>query len=399
MAPTATHLIERLHETLDGDARLARLLQRSLQRAHERAEADLDPALFAALEWPTTIEAYTDYITTFLRWIPQQSDATAWTDDDPQHRNSREVSDRLAHFFFLVDQHDGEDAGAAEGSAEFREWLTQVATEWGAFLDTPESFDDDILRTFVQDSPEYTVEESLVDGRPNEPSGWRTFNQFFARELNAGLRPIAEPGSNLLVTSPADCSYQHSYDIDDESNIPAVRVKNIKTYGNIRTLLEGSEYADAFAGGTFVHYMLPPSAYHRFHVPVAGAVREARVVQGQVYMQVDLRDGQLASLDRTETGYEFFQTRGVVVVDTAGSPGGDVGLVGVVPVGMAHVASVVLTAQAGAEVAKGEEFGYFQFGGSDIVLLFQAGTQPQVDTSADFRHVGTPAVRLTGRRS
>ena len=29
-------------------------------------------------------------------------------------------------------------------------------------------------------------------------------------------------------------------------------------------------YADAFAGGTFVHYQLPVHAYHRYHLPVAG---------------------------------------------------------------------------------------------------------------------------------
>ena len=137
--------------------------------------------------------------------------------------------------------------------------------------------------------------------------------------------------------------------------------------------------------------MLPPSAYHRFHLPVAGRLLESFVTHGQVYMQVDLQDGRLASLDRADTGYEFFQTRGVVVVDTANSPEGDLGLVGIVPVGMSHVASVVLTGRPGVELAKGDEFGYFQFGGSDIVLLFQRGVELDLDTSDGFRHVGSRA--------
>ena len=78
--------------------------------------------------------------------------------------------------------------------------------------------------------------------------------------MNGGLRPISDPTDNRVVTSPADCSYQHRYDIDADSNIPSTRLKHTHTYGNIRQLLEGSQYADAFAGGTFVHYMLPPSA-------------------------------------------------------------------------------------------------------------------------------------------
>jgi len=59
------------------------------------------------------------------------------------------------------------------------------------------------------------------------------------------------------------------------------------------------------------------------------------------------------------TGYQFTQARGLIVID---SP---VGLVAVLPIGMGQVSSVNLTAQVGAHLAKGEEFGYFAFGGSD----------------------------------
>jgi phosphatidylserine decarboxylase len=38
---------------------------------------------------------------------------------------------------------------------------------------------------------------------------------------------------------------------------------------------------------------------------------------------------------------------------------------------MAIVSSVVLTAEVGEELHKGEELGYFQFGGSDVVLLLE----------------------------
>ncbi len=285
-------------------------------------------------------------------------------------------------------------SGVAEGSAAFRRWLTDFARGWGDFLDTPESFDEEILRSFVEDAPQYTVEESLVDGRPNMPSGWKTFNQFFARELNPGRRPIADPGDNRTVSCPADCSYEQWFGIDENSAIPATRVKGTATYGSIPELLPDSPYAERFAGGTFVHYMLPPSAYHRFHTPVGGRVVESRVVDGQVYMQVDVGDGGFRSTDRTQSGYEFFQTRGVLVLDTSEDDAGDVGLVGVVPLGMSHVASVALTAEAGSHLAKGEEFGYFQFGGSDIILLFEKGVEVDLDTSDDFRHVGSAAARL-----
>jgi len=135
--------------------------------------------------------------------------------------------------------------------------------------------------------------------------------------------------------------------------------------------------------------MLPPSAYHRFHSPIAGVVKESFVTTGRVYMQVDVEDHELTSRDNSETGYEFFQTRGVVTVDTSGSDAGDLGMVAMVPVGMSQVASVVLTASEGKSLAKGEEFGYFQFGGSDMILLFEAGVIEDVDTQEHLRHVGT----------
>jgi phosphatidylserine decarboxylase precursor len=391
---TPDAVVERLRDTLARDEGLAELLERSLVQAGDRARGELDQDVYAALEWPETLAEYEEYLKRFIRWIPRQSSAKAWKKSAPGERYAKEVSDRLAHFFWLVDQKvDEGETAIAENSDAFRDWLTEFARQWGSFLDTPESFSQEILDSFLDDAPEYDVEASLVNGVPNEPSGWLTFNQFFARRLNSGLRPVSEPLNNLVVTSPADCSFQRAYDIDAESNIPATTLKATHKYGNIKQLIEGSRYAEAFAGGRFAHYMLPPSAYHRFHLPVAGRVEESFVVQGKVFMQVDLEDHQLQSKDSAETGYEFSQTRGVVTIDTSESDAGDIGVVGVVSVGMSHVASVVLTATQGTRCAKGEEFGYFQFGGSDIILLFQEGVDPEIDTSEDFRLVGSPAAR------
>jgi hypothetical protein len=65
-------------------------------------------------------------------------------------------------------------------------------------------------------------------------------------------------------------------------------------------------------------------------------------------------------------GYQFAQTRGLIVLDTP------IGLVAVLPIGMCQVSSVILTAEVGVTLRKGEELSYFQFGGSDIIMLFEA---------------------------
>jgi phosphatidylserine decarboxylase len=384
-----------LRSMLDEQPDLAEQLRTTLAAAGDRARSELNRTLYEALEWPREVEEYCRYLRGFIRWIPQQTDAEAWKVSAPGERYAKEVSDRLAHFYFLVNEPIDEEGNSISGaSSSFRDWLTRFAREWGSFLDSPESFSEEILEQFLTEAPEYTIEESLKeDGRPNTPSGWLTFNQFFARELNPGLRPIASPGDNRVVTSPADCTFVNVYGIDAESIIPEETLKQTHRYGSIEQLLEGSHYVDAFAGGTFVHYQVPPSSYHRYHLPVSGLVKESFLIHGRVYMEVQLQDGDLAAVDSAKTGYEFTQTRGAVILDTAESDHGDVGLVAVIPVGMSHVSSVNLTTVEDTHARKGEQFGFFQFGGSDIILLFQQSVTPHVDTNAGFCKTGTVVAR------
>ncbi len=101
-------------------------------------------------------------------------------------------------------------------------------------------------------------------------------------------------------------------------------------------------------------------------MPIGGVVKEVRKIPGNVVMDVCKRPG--GALDFVDgTGYQFTQDRGLIVLD---SP---LGLIAVLPIGMAQVSSVNLTVKEGARVTKGDEFGYFAFGGSDMIMLFEAG--------------------------
>ena len=364
------------------------LLTQSLNMARNTAREQLDPALFDALAWPTSYPEYIAYLRDFSRWVPQQSSDPAWK--NPNSDEHQEVYDRLCHFYWLIDQGVGANGSVVvEDIPWFSEWLVGYARYWGAFLDTTESFSPEILESFLKNSPMYEVEASMVNGRPNAPSGWLTFNQFFARELNPGLRPIEKPYDNTIVTSPADCTFKAKYDIGPDSKVPGITVKKTHTFASIEQLLDGSPYKNAFANGSFVHYFLGPYSYHRFHTPVAGMVRECRAVHGLVYLDVKLNGGQFDAPDSAQGGYEFAQARGIITVDTAGSPYGDVGVVAIIPIGMCQVSSVNMTAQVEKPCLKGDEFGYFLFGGSDIIVLFQQGVYPKIDTGDQYRRYGT----------
>lgn len=208
------------------------------------------------------------------------------------------------------------------------------------------------------------------------PSGYLTFNQFFARHLKPGMRPIAGLHDNSVLISPADCTFVGWWQISENSNIYALGEKNgvVESKGiqwSIHKLLQDSAYADRFKGGIFTHSFLNTYDYHRWHTPVQGKILETQVIQGQAYLDINVNqvliDGKpvnhLNALDGT--GYQFVQTRGLIVID---SP---IGLVACLPMGMAQVSSVVITAEVGVTLHKGEELGYFQFGGSDFVMVFE----------------------------
>jgi phosphatidylserine decarboxylase len=129
------------------------------------------------------------------------------------------------------------------------------------------------------------------------PSGWLTFNQFFAREVKPGKRPIAEPRNDRVIVSPADATFEGKWDIDTNSK---VTVKGVSW--QVAKLMDGSPYQKAFENGIFTHSFLRPDDYHRYHVPVAGEIKEVRNIHGRVYMDVARRQSRRGFVCHTLTG-------------------------------------------------------------------------------------------------
>lgn len=394
-APTTTDyspVVTQLQQQIESDSTLATALTSSLVAANNAASGgDLNSDLYAALNqlyegngWPTTSDNYLDFLTLFEQIIPSENTDpgySAWNNTDTQNGYSQEVYDRLCHFYWLIDQDivvDGDTIVlqhyvSADGQFKFADWLVSYSTEWGNFLNTPESLTNETLISFAADD-QYKILDYSEDA-----NNWDCFNKFFYRELNpfkddgtTPMRPIADPDQNTTVCSPADCTFKATYPVDDEGNIDAIVIKETHTYASVSQLLNDSPYSDAFNGGTFSHYFLSPFDYHRFHTPVSGKVLTSEKVDGQMFLDVQVDDnGQFDAPDSSEGGYEFTQARGVIIIDTADSPHGNIGKVAVVPIGMAQVSSVHMTMPAGTDATKGDEFGYFAFGGSDIILVFE----------------------------
>jgi len=118
-----------------------------------------------------------------------------------------------------------------------------------------------------------------------------------------------------------------------------------------------------FRGGWYTHAFLNVTDLHRYYAPVDGEIKEARVIQGRATLLVEWDDAAKMIQARTTRDWQHLQARGVVVAETVFGP------VAYMPIGMAQISSVRLSINKGDVLRKGEEFGYFQFGGSDIILV------------------------------
>ncbi|HEY5655548.1 phosphatidylserine decarboxylase [Gammaproteobacteria bacterium] len=287
----------------------------------------------AALQGINDLDSFTTYLDELITWIPTE----------------REIVPRALALHYIVNQAPGDKLNNDD---EFSAWLKNYVDAWGKFLDTPASAAG--IASFAS-MPNYNIND-YFEG----PSGWQTFNQFFAREMRPGKRPIAEPRDDTVVVSPADAVFMGQWPITEDSTIT---IKGVNWA--VSELLDGSPYEDEFRGGIYMHSFLYIDDYHRYHVPVGGEVKEIRNISGRVYLDVGRNpDGSFDVIDGDT--YQFNQERGLIVID---SP--ELGLVAVLPIGMSYVSSVNLTPELGAVLQKGDEFGYFMFGGSDVVVLFQ----------------------------
>jgi len=248
----------------------------------------------------TTLLQYYDFLNEMVTLIP----------------TDRNLNRFVLEFYYLIGL---SPKGVLQADESFQRWTRKFAEDWGAFLDTTESARG--ISGFYS-NPSYRIEDYCV-----APSGWLTFNQFFARQVRPGKRPVDGRCDDSVIVSPADSVFQGQCPIHDDSKITAKGL----TWSVIE-LLNGSPYQDKFRGGVFTHSFLNVNDYHRYHVPVGGVVREVRKIPGKVTMDVIKKpDGSLEIVDGT--GYQFTQDRGLIILE---SP---LGWVAVLPIGMAQVSS------------------------------------------------------------
>ena len=320
-----------------------------------------------------SLEAYYD----FLDWSATCMPWNILDTDTPSLYAS--IDQSLNYFYYLLDQPLPELAvkGYYYPCLEYHEpvasWVKKYCADWGAFLSTPESWNDDYYARVASDGDFHMNEGWYAD--TNE---WTTFNEWFSRPL---VSPDRRPISDADVVAPADSTPQGIWHVDEDSQIDfGAQLKSVRFY-NVRDLIgEGSAYRDAFAGGTLTHTFLDVNDYHRYHFPLAGKILEVRKIPALDAV------GGIISWDPAQKkyllwdenpGWQSIETRDCLIMDTA------FGLVAILPIGMSQVCSCNWEdgVQPGAVVAAGDPMGYFLFGGSDVVMVFQRGVTLELVTT------------------
>ncbi len=184
---------------------------------------------------------------------------------------------------------------------------------------------------------------------------FNSFNDFFARKLTENARPI-NSDKNILI-SPGDGRLSVYTNIDMDN---LVQVKNI-TY-SLSELIQNNEIASKYQGGTCLILRLCPTDYHRFHFIDNGTASETQFIPGNYYSV------NPAALERIPKLY-CQNKREWCIFNSE-----NFGNVLHVEVGATCVGSIIQTYTNNSPIKKGDEKGYFKFGGSTTILFFEPNT-------------------------
>lgn len=193
-----------------------------------------------------------------------------------------------------------------------------------------------------------------VDDLLDPISSFQNFNEFFRRKMKPHSRPIADVRNQHIAVVPADCRIV-AYETVAETSTLWVKGHEF----SIASLVMDPDLTKRFTNGSVAVCRLGPMDTHMVYFPLGCKVGRTFYMDGEY-----LVDNPIAVREDVDV---FTTNKRVLTVleDT------EFGLVGMVLVGSTMIGSIEITSKQGHMVKKGDEHGYFQFGGSTVILLFE----------------------------
>ncbi|ODV78717.1 uncharacterized protein CANTADRAFT_91019 [Suhomyces tanzawaensis NRRL Y-17324] len=241
-------------------------------------------------------------------------------------------------------------------SRRIRTILKKMSLKQGIKFDSPSSRND--IESFVK-----FHKLDMSDFKQEDITKYATFNEFFYRELKQGARPLEGKKEyySKIMTSPADSRCVAFSNIDDATEF-WIKGKNFTIAKLFNGNFNNLENTDLFKLSTcsLGIFRLAPQDYHRFHSPIDGKIGKIKYIDGEYYTVNPMAI-------RSDLDVFGENVRAIIPIETE-----EFGTVIMIPVGAMMVGSIVLTKEENQHVKKGEEMGYFKFGGSTIIVLVES---------------------------
>lgn len=184
---------------------------------------------------------------------------------------------------------------------------------------------------------------------------YSSFNEFFIRTLNSNARII--PKDNNALISPCDGKISAYQDINLNN---LVQIKGF-TY-SLKELLQDNETYKLYQGGTCLIFRLCPTDYHRFHFVDDGVCGDTTKINGHYYSVNPIALKNVKKLFcQNKREWSIFHSDNfddIIYME----------------VGATCVGSIIQNYNPNTKIKKGEEKGYFKFGGSTVILFLKKDT-------------------------
>jgi phosphatidylserine decarboxylase len=278
----------------------------------------------------------------------------------------------------ILDRAMGTHAGfAAFLNDRVNRQFKKMLNEWGLFLKSPDSAgvlngtDSGWFGPRAMAKMPHFAEDFVCD--PAKPHhGFTSWDDFFTRRFRPGVRPVAAPDDPDVIANACESApYRLSHDVRRHDRF---WVKG-QPY-SVAHMLVDDPWADQFVGGTIYQAFLSALSYHRWHSPVDGRIAKAYVQDGTYYSESPAEGYDPAGPNESQGYITEVATRAMIFIE-ADNPA--IGLICVLPVGMAEVSTCEITVYQGQHVKKGDPLGMFHFGGSTHCLMFRPGVRLDFD--------------------
>ncbi|KIO19356.1 hypothetical protein M407DRAFT_148385, partial [Tulasnella calospora MUT 4182] len=267
------------------------------------------------------------------------------------------------HLLFVTVNHEILDMKAVEGL------FKDVSFRQGKIYDNPDpAFVIPHIEAFIE-----TYDIKLDELLEPDIKKYNTFNDFFKRSLKPGARAVHDANDLSIITSPADSRVTVFKSVGDAKKF---WIKGQEF--TLPSLLDDPHLAETFGKNPSIAiFRLAPQDYHRYHAPFKAKLGKMFHVPGTYFTvnpQAVNHDLDVFTVNRRDVQLLHADVRNPTSNTTSPQQTPEPATFALVSVGALLVGSIGWSKNPGDSVMKGEDLGFFQYGGSTVILVAPEGT-------------------------